>query len=288
MQTTKYDVFARLKANYSETVLPPPPPPPQITPSTLISFTVVVAVVCFVGFSILCFFRCCFVNISSTTLVHLSPNASPFRGLDPSQLQAFPTFLYATVKDLRKEKNQYSLECAICLLEFDHDSMLRLLTVCYHVFHQECIDLWLRSHKTCPVCRTDLDQSPLITNKSPEHQNVDNIVEQEISTDHHHVCIDVKEGDDSEGMQEQKIEFARSHSTGHSIVMVRGEGRHADKYTLRLPENVAFKIVKGGHNYSKSCSSSKDMARLAAPCRNCGYVQTVFQSSSSRSDIKNI
>ena len=97
-----------------------------------------------------------------------------------------------------------------------------------------------------------------------------------------------KEGDDSEGMQEQKTEFARSHSTGHSIVMVRGEGRHADKYTLRLPENVAFKIVKGGHNYSKSCSSSKDMARLAAPCRNCGYVQTVFQSSSSRSDIKNI
>lgn len=94
-------------------------------------------------------------------------------------------------------------------------------------------------------------------------------------------------------MQEQKIEFCTFtlNGPGHSIVMIRGEGRDDgddDKYTLRLPENVALKIVKGGHNYSKSCSSSKDMARLAAPCRNCGYVQTVFQSSSSRSDIKNI
>ncbi|KHN38933.1 hypothetical protein glysoja_014925 [Glycine soja] len=54
-------------------------------------------------------------------------------------------------------------------------------------------------------------------------------------------------------------------------LMIRGEGRDDgddDKYTLRLPENVALKIVKGGHNYSKICSSSKDMARLnAAPCK---------------------
>ncbi|KAK7407150.1 hypothetical protein VNO78_08827 [Psophocarpus tetragonolobus] len=290
---TSIDVISKLKADNSERQTPPPPPP-QITPSTLIFFTIAVLVFCFVGFCVLFFCRCCFVNISnSTTLVHLSTNASPYRGLDLSLLQAFPTFLYSTVKDLRKENN-YSLECAICLLEFDNDSMLRLLTLCYHVFHQDCIDLWLRSHKTCPVCRTDLEAP---TNKDVE-QNQENVEPESID----HVCIDVKEGDGdhrhvddegvsslSDGMQQHKFAFARSHSTGHSIVMVRGEGREDDddKYTLRLQEHVSLEIVKGGHNYSKSCSASKDMSRFSAPCRNCGYLPTLFDTSSSNNAIKN-
>ncbi|TKY70028.1 RING-H2 finger protein ATL29 [Spatholobus suberectus] len=286
MQTTS-NVFAKIKADNSETL----PPPPQVTPSTLIVFAIAMVVFCFVGFSVVFFCRCCFVNVSSaSTHVRLSPSASPYRGLDPSLLQAFPTFLYAAVKDLRREK-KYSLECAICLLEFDHDSVLRLLTVCCHVFHRECIDPWLRSHKTCPVCRTDLESPANEMQKPSGVSNEENLRVREENRDH--VCIDVKDGDgdqkhddnDDEGvsmsvsMQEQK--FARSHSTGHSIVMIRGgEGR--DDY-----DDVALKFDGGGHSYSKSCSGYKDMARPAAPCSNCGYVQTLFDNS-SLNGIKNI
>ncbi|CAJ1931132.1 unnamed protein product [Sphenostylis stenocarpa] len=302
MQTT-IDVFVKIKADDSQTPPPPPPAPPaQITPSTLIFFSIAVAVFCFVGFIVVFFCRCCFVNISRTnTVVRLSPIASPYRGLDPSLLSTFPTFLYATVKDLRKEK-KYSLECAICLVEFDDDSMLRLLTACCHVFHQECIDLWLRSHKTCPFCRMDLETASNADMQKPHEQNEENVEEERSE----HVCIDVNEGhgdagpnscgeghnDGGEGgsmsvsMQREKFASTRSHSTGHSIVLVRegDEGRdydNDDKYTLRLPEHVAIKIFKG-HNYSKSCSSYKDMPKPSgAPCSNCGYVQTVSQSSSS-------
>ncbi|KAL2348936.1 hypothetical protein Fmac_002936 [Flemingia macrophylla] len=283
---TPTNVFAKLKAHHSQT-LPPPPPAPHITPSSLIVFSIAVVLFCFVGFSFLFFCRCCFVHIpTSNTLLRLSPNASPYRGLDPSLLEAFPTFLYATVKDLRKEK-KYSFECAICLFEFDEDSMLRLLTVCYHLFHQECIDLWLRSHKTCPVCRTDLElRTDEAQKPEEEHDGENNLHAEEEHVDDH-VCIDVKDGDaDDEGVNGQQQVFARSHSTGHSIAMVRegdegregGDGGGDDKYTLRLQEQVALKILKGRHGYSKSCSSCRDMAMLAAPCSNCGYVQTVFDN----------
>lgn len=289
----------------------PPPPSSYITPPALIAFTLALVVVCFVGFSIVYFCRCYFMGIlhawafqrstsgGAGTLVRLPPNnansSSPSRGLDPLLLQAFPTFLYASVKDLRKEK--HTLECAICLMEFEDDSMLRLLTDCCHVFHQECIDLWLSSNKTCPVCRKDLD-SP--AQKSQE-QGEDNNVHVEEENGGRHVCIDVKEGEDhhrhdeddavsgSTSLQQQQREhkFARSHSTGHSIVMIRGEdneGKDNDKYTLRLRDHVAVvKIVGGGggHNHSKSCSSYVDhVTRPAAPCSNCGYVENVSGCSS--------
>lgn len=52
--------------------------------------------------------------------------------------------------------------------------------------------------------------------------------------------------------EEDKAEkFTRSKTTGHSIVRSREE---EDKFTLRLPEHVRAKLIRG-HKLTRSCTS---------------------------------
>ena len=46
--------------------------------------------------------------------------------------------------------------CSVCLEELRGGEMVRSLPGCRHVFHVGCIDPWLHSHVTCPLCRSDL------------------------------------------------------------------------------------------------------------------------------------
>ncbi|CAO2037891.1 unnamed protein product [Urochloa humidicola] len=43
--------------------------------------------------------------------------------------------------------------CAVCLEDVEAGEMVRRLPACGHLFHVECIDMWLHSHVTCPLCR---------------------------------------------------------------------------------------------------------------------------------------
>ncbi|XP_058745090.1 RING-H2 finger protein ATL29-like [Vicia villosa] len=292
-----------------------PPAPTYRTPPALVAFTLTVLILAFVAFSIVYLCKYCFQGLFNTwalqrttsgSLVRLSPERSPPRGLDNTLLDKFPTFVYSSVKDLREEKS-YSLECAICLLEFEDDSMLRHLTICCHVFHQECIDLWLESHKTCPVCRTDLDLNPTLKHgdNDNDNDNNNNNNNDTVGADEGNVhlpCdairIDVGEEErdtvgeitgaqinatgqhdceNSSMPRGEEPRFSKSHSTGHSIVMIRGEEKDDAKYTLRLPQHV----MRVGHSSSKSCTTYNEMALIEpTPCSNCGFVKPVAGSSS--------
>ncbi|CAO2186169.1 unnamed protein product [Urochloa humidicola] len=47
-------------------------------------------------------------------------------------------------------------DCAVCLSELADGEKVRALPSCGHVFHVECVDAWLRSRTTCPVCRAEV------------------------------------------------------------------------------------------------------------------------------------
>lgn len=46
--------------------------------------------------------------------------------------------------------------CAVCLSEFKEGDEVRVLPQCAHLFHVPCIDMWLYSHSSCPLCRAEM------------------------------------------------------------------------------------------------------------------------------------
>ncbi|WOG88780.1 hypothetical protein DCAR_0208015 [Daucus carota subsp. sativus] len=72
-------------------------------------------------------------------------------GLDQAFIDALPVFLYKEIKGLKEP-----FDCAVCLCEFSELDKLRLLPLCSHAFHIDCIDTWLLSNSTCPLCRGTL------------------------------------------------------------------------------------------------------------------------------------
>ncbi|XP_038876239.1 RING-H2 finger protein ATL52-like [Benincasa hispida] len=47
-------------------------------------------------------------------------------------------------------------DCSVCLSEFQENESLRLLPKCNHAFHLTCIDTWLKSSSSCPLCRCNI------------------------------------------------------------------------------------------------------------------------------------
>ncbi|TVU33276.1 hypothetical protein EJB05_25068, partial [Eragrostis curvula] len=91
-------------------------------------------------------------------------------GLKKAVIDALPTFPYAQ-KD-GADGGDLDLEaggdetCSVCLDDVQAGDMVRQLPSCKHLFHVECIDMWLHSHRTCPVCRCNLSPPQKVPGKA--------------------------------------------------------------------------------------------------------------------------
>ncbi|RDX79543.1 RING-H2 finger protein ATL11, partial [Mucuna pruriens] len=188
-------------------------------------------------------------------------------GLNQATIETFPTFLYSDVKGLKIGKD--TLACAVCLNEFEDDETLRMIPKCCHVYHPICIDAWLASHSTCPVCRANLvpqpedintntNMPPILSIQIPDEQ------EEEEDQEHEHEYETVigeehkRDGD----VESPKVDLlgrmrtmhqsrpSRSRSTGFLSMLLfprsnsMGQlGENYERFTLRLPEEVRRQMV---------------------------------------------
>ncbi|KAL1196927.1 putative RING-H2 finger protein ATL71 [Cardamine amara subsp. amara] len=86
-------------------------------------------------------------------------------GLNEEVIKNFPKLPYEEARvsySLQKESSTTSC-CSICLADYKTTDMIRVLPDCNHLFHDKCVDPWLRLHPTCPVCRTYPLPSPVMT-----------------------------------------------------------------------------------------------------------------------------
>ncbi|KAI3782136.1 hypothetical protein L2E82_12169 [Cichorium intybus] len=163
---------------YTQPPLPPPPPPPfhaassssnmnnNVSPSVLL-IIIILAVIFFISGLLHLLVR--FLVKPSNRDPDEFDNVTALQGqlqqlftlhdsgVDQSFIDTLPVFTYKSIIGV---KNPF--DCAVCLCEFEGDDQLRLLPKCSHAFHMDCIDTWLLSHSTCPLCRSNLlsDYSP--------------------------------------------------------------------------------------------------------------------------------
>ncbi|XP_059162624.1 uncharacterized protein LOC131946010 [Physella acuta] len=81
------------------------------------------------------------------------------RGLNQTDINSLPTTRFShQMPDETTASAAVELpQCNICLTEYEEGEELRNLP-CSHEFHSGCVDQWLLTNRTCPVCRSEVRQ----------------------------------------------------------------------------------------------------------------------------------
>jgi len=75
------------------------------------------------------------------------------RGLSRQEIENLPSYHFNP--DDVQESDQTI--CVVCMCDFENKQRLRVLP-CNHEFHAKCVDKWLKTNRTCPICRGDASQ----------------------------------------------------------------------------------------------------------------------------------
>ncbi|CAA2956588.1 Hypothetical predicted protein [Olea europaea subsp. europaea] len=106
------------------------------------------------GIAILIVIHVCIVGRAFRGNYFNGRNSVPSRisripGLSTDDIKQLPCFDYEV-----EEKGNSPAECVVCLENFKGGEKCRMLPVCHHSFHVQCIDSWLLKTAACPICRT--------------------------------------------------------------------------------------------------------------------------------------
>lgn len=82
------------------------------------------------------------------TLAERLGEAKP-RGLPKSEIEQLLSYRYNP-----ENHGSDQTSCVVCMCDFEIRQILRVLP-CGHEFHARCVDKWLKTNRTCPICRGD-------------------------------------------------------------------------------------------------------------------------------------
>ncbi|KAG4909873.1 RING-H2 finger protein ATL1 [Glycine max] len=109
------------------------------------------------------------VRIFSLSRSHEDPSAPYSTASEPRGLEEAVIKLIPVIQFKPEEGERSFSECSVCLSEFQQDEKLRVIPNCSHVFHIDCIDVWLQNNAYCPLCRRTVSLT------SQVHHHVDQV-----------------------------------------------------------------------------------------------------------------
>ncbi|XP_027115419.2 putative RING-H2 finger protein ATL21A [Coffea arabica] len=89
-------------------------------------------------------------NNTAATIAPQPTTAVAVAGLDDSTIE---TYEKVVLGESRRLPGFADVTCPICLQDYRPKDAIRCIPDCRHCFHADCIDEWLRSNGSCPVCR---------------------------------------------------------------------------------------------------------------------------------------
>jgi len=113
-------------------------------------------------------------NNTTTESVTFIPNTQntlqmqpPSDGLNLNDLRNYTT-LTTHVPNTSGENPPAEINCEICHDSIKEGEILRMINVCNHSFHQECVDSWFENNVICPYCRGNVMEEIINTDDATE------------------------------------------------------------------------------------------------------------------------
>jgi len=98
---------------------------------------------------------------------YITPRRLRNRGLRDNEFDDLPLINY-------QQGTGENTLCSICLNDFEVEEQVLQLPECHHLFHRECIRVWLGTHLDCPYCRSNVRDQLTRTKRLIGPPNADN------------------------------------------------------------------------------------------------------------------
>jgi len=157
------------------------------------------------------------------------------------------------------EEEDFENSCAICLDEFVDGQLLNVSKKCPHVFHKECLFLWLEKHDVCPFCRTVLVTPVDLENASEQLLNTT------ATNESHDDAGGNSSHDDADVLVEGRIIDDDENET--SIIM---EERNNDEQIFEAIENNSSSLELRAHDAPQSEIDSQSRLEIVNHNENEG------------------